>query len=807
MKLAITTSSHYWKALITLFVSCIFLVSSFLSIPLFSKAYESSETFHFDFGTLIKGKVYAYTLQFRFQISDKDATKWIGYSNQYWATLKPTEFVVEPKETKEITLYIDTNKIYPDNYTVLYTFQCLSMENSFIYADCVFILEEGKPILSIEQNSIHFGDVLAGDKKTVELLVANTGTKTLHASIEKDVSWISTTADTFTIEAESSITLEFIAHTTSDMKGFQKSYLQVKSDGGSKNLFASINVLSKQPILDISPTKIDFGCIQPTDRLDKYFHILNIGNDVLRVSNIQGPLWLQTDKQSFEVYPDQKVIVKVTLLASRLKAGIHEDYLVITSNDKSVRMHVQVEIQENLPKFKIDVDQINFGQCYIGDIVKKEFSISNQGVSGTLLDITFSNTPSFLTITPSTCRIEAGKTDSFFVQFSPQNQLIGDYSDVFVIQTNDPNNEIVKIPFSYSIIRDNPVFEIQYNKSSFSLQTGATEMFQIALLNTGSENSLLEISISSDTDWIIFSREPIVLKSNQSKKISFLLDGSSLLPGNYKSSLEFITNDPNIAKFSLPITLVINPVDPVVSISPTSLSSIVVKGLSCTNSFSIENSGKPYSVLTCTVLEHPPWLTVNTSSISLKSKEIKKIQVYIDSEDISIGIHKSTIRLETSDPNNETVHIPITLEVLPVELIISLQIGSLKAAIITTDDKRRDSIFLDTPPSIINGRTVVPLRFLAETFGAKVEWYAKEEEIQLRFDNMLIHLWLHRTYGRTYDALIERVQQAPAKVRLETPPCIINGRTMVPLRFIGETFGAKVDWDGVTQTITLTKSL
>ncbi len=40
-------------------------------------------------------------------------------------------------------------------------------------------------------------------------------------------------------------------------------------------------------------------------------------------------------------------------------------------------------------------------------------------------------------------------------------------------------------------------------------------------------------------------------------------------------------------------------------------------------------------------------------------------------------------------------------------------------------------------------------------------------------------------------------------VQLDAPPTIINGRTMVPLRFCAETFGAEVGWDGATQTITL----
>jgi len=36
------------------------------------------------------------------------------------------------------------------------------------------------------------------------------------------------------------------------------------------------------------------------------------------------------------------------------------------------------------------------------------------------------------------------------------------------------------------------------------------------------------------------------------------------------------------------------------------------------------------------------------------------------------------------------------------------------------------------------------------------------------------------------------------------PPQIINGRTMVPVRFISEGLGAEVGWDGATKTVTIT---
>lgn len=41
-------------------------------------------------------------------------------------------------------------------------------------------------------------------------------------------------------------------------------------------------------------------------------------------------------------------------------------------------------------------------------------------------------------------------------------------------------------------------------------------------------------------------------------------------------------------------------------------------------------------------------------------------------------------------------------------------------------------------------------------------------------------------------------------INLDAPPVIVKGKTMVPLRFIGEAFGAKVDWDNATKSATLT---
>jgi peptidoglycan hydrolase CwlO-like protein len=57
--------------------------------------------------------------------------------------------------------------------------------------------------------------------------------------------------------------------------------------------------------------------------------------------------------------------------------------------------------------------------------------------------------------------------------------------------------------------------------------------------------------------------------------------------------------------------------------------------------------------------------------------------------------------------------------------VITMVVGEKEAMV------NGDSVFLDVPPTIVEGRTLVPLRFIAETFGADVEWDAATRTITL----------------------------------------------------------------------------
>ena len=103
-------------------------------------------------------------------------------------------------------------------------------------------------------------------------------------------------------------------------------------------------------------------------------------------------------------------------------------------------------------------------------------------------------------------------------------------------------------------------------------------------------------------------------------------------------------------------------------------------------------------------------------------------------------------------------------------------------------------VFVDgkqTSGMIVTNRTMVPLRTIAESMGAEVEWIADIQNIVVKKSGKKIALEIGRNMAL--------INENP--VYLDKAPMLINDKTMVPLRFISENLGAKVHWDEYTRTV------
>ncbi len=101
----------------------------------------------------------------------------------------------------------------------------------------------------------------------------------------------------------------------------------------------------------------------------------------------------------------------------------------------------------------------------------------------------------------------------------------------------------------------------------------------------------------------------------------------------------------------------------------------------------------------------------------------------------------------------------------------------------------------DVPPIIMNSRTMLPIRIIAESLGAKVDWDGNNKQVIITKENTKIVIAIgSKEAFVNYKAF-----------SIDSPPIIRNGRTYVPVRFVTENLGAKVDWNGDGKTITITK--
>lgn len=136
-----------------------------------------------------------------------------------------------------------------------------------------------------------------------------------------------------------------------------------------------------------------------------------------------------------------------------------------------------------------------------------------------------------------------------------------------------------------------------------------------------------------------------------------------------------------------------------------------------------------------------------------------------------------------------------TVRVVFLVLLFSLLFAGVASAAprVILDGKE---LTFDVPPVIENGRTLVPLRVIFEGLGAGVQWDDSARSVVATKGDTVISL----TVGSPVAA------KNGTFVSIEVPPEIIDGRVLVPLRFVSEALDCSVSWDSTTSIVTVTST-
>jgi len=298
------------------------------------------------------------------------------------------------------------------------------------------------------------------------------------------------------------------------------------------------------------------------------------------------------------------------------------------------------------------------------------------------------------------------------------------------------------------------------------------------ITNTG--QSTLEGEIDSEEEWISLSEDAFELEEEESLDVTVTIDPSYLSPGKHTGWIDIVSNG---GEETIKVTLEIEEQPPslllnskLLDFQSVSLGAVVQKQIL------VKNAGG--KTLTGSLQTNSTFLSISPERFSLTEGETETITVSLDTDQCSPGMNAGHI-LCTSNGGEEKISVQAIREPIRIELIIGKDLATVNGNLYP----------LPYPPIIENGRTLVPLRFLAESIKLSVEWDSTTSEITLKSSRKTILLKINSRIAYLFEA------GKKTDVLLDVAPAIRKSTTIIPLRFVSENMDAKVEYEAKTQKI------
>jgi len=172
---------------------------------------------------------------------------------------------------------------------------------------------------------------------------------------------------------------------------------------------------------------------------------------------------------------------------------------------------------------------------------------------------------------------------------------------------------------------------------------------------------------------------------------------------------------------------------------------------------------------------------------------LREVSVDLSSYSGKTGGFQLFVRTSHPDDNDgivwvqAAIEVPVATTAPPpsiVPLVLHFFAGNTTYFVDTTPKT------MDTAPVIVESRTFLPIRFVAQELGATVDWLPTDQKVTLTAGGKKIELWIGKNSASVNGSFILIDLSNPNVAPFIQPP----GRTMMPLCFISENLGCKVEW-------------
>jgi len=466
---------------------------------------------------------------------------------------------------------------------------------------------------------------------------------------------------------------------------------------------------SDPEILDAQTAAVDFGIEVVGSTVTRTFTIENQGGVDLTITNVSvsGTAFSISSLPGTTVSPG--AIANFTIDQFSSTPGTFNETVTIESDDAdeaSFTFPVTVEVTIN-PEPEIvlldgaDSTQILSGQTSPIDFGTSEadsdnilqFIIANVGNEDLGIDdISFTGS-AFSLVSTAPAFVNIADSVAFEVNF--RSSSVGVYSETITILNDDTDEGTYTFTLTGEIVPP-PSAEIAVflgsssgpeiiNNQTAAIDLGTviqgnnlTETFN--LQNSGNADLVVSDITFSEDNFSLLSSLPIVTVVDGSVEVLFeiALNQSSL--GTYNDTITIVSNDPDDANFSFPISAeIVSAPEAEIEVylgSSTGTEIIdeqaavvdfgqVIEGSSFTQSFNVQNIGDAALVIDDIVFSQGSFAVITSLPFTVNVGNTTGIQFDIELSETAVGIYADTLTIANNDSDEDPFTFPLAIEITP----------------------------------------------------------------------------------------------------------------------------------------------
>jgi len=208
--------------------------------------------------------------------------------------------------------------------------------------------------------------------------------------------------------------------------------------------------------------------------------------------------WLYSDFSSGTIAAGSAKDLTITFDASGLSGGDYAGNIYITSNDpdeSKIKLPARLQVTD-APSIVVESDTINFGQVFIGDSLKLEFLVENNG-SQDLLIFNITAQPAQYAVFPSFASINPRDIEIFTVTFSPPT--VGNFTGTLTFTSNDPVYSSYEVVLVGRGVKPPQIFVSPLSINA-AIMPGQTSSKTLTISNVGFSELIFDISKGPGSD-------------------------------------------------------------------------------------------------------------------------------------------------------------------------------------------------------------------------------------------------------------------------------------------------------------------